>query len=407
MRGSRLVRLAGPPLVFALVLTSCSSGHTGTGGATPPSSAASVRAEVVAVTPATLSGTTPLVVRFRSALSDADPFPTLSPAVPGRWSRAGSTATFSPSQAYPPDIAFRVTLPGAGNISTTIGRPVSAPGSMRFAEQILARLHYLPLRTTAAPPADAAAEAAAVYQPPPGRFSWRYPDTPEVIQHDWDPAKTNVVLRAAVIAFQHWWHLTQDGAIGPQTWQALVQADLDDAVDPDQYSFVAADLYPRPQTLTVWVDGHVVLTSPVNGGVPAAPTPLGTFPVYLRYTATTMQGTNPDGTKYKDKGVPWVNYFTGGSAVHGFPRASYGYPQSVGCLELPIPTAKTVYGLIDYGTLVNVTGPYVPPPKVASPAAPSPSPTGSSSPTPTGSATALPAGGNGHAHASSYAHDGL
>jgi lipoprotein-anchoring transpeptidase ErfK/SrfK len=71
-----------------------------------------------------------------------------------------------------------------------------------------------------------------------------------------------------------------------------------------------------------------------------------------------MSGTNPDGSHYSDPGVPWVNYFSAGSAVHGFPRSSYGFPQSVGCLELPIPTAKTVFGLISYGTLVNVAGPH-------------------------------------------------
>jgi lipoprotein-anchoring transpeptidase ErfK/SrfK len=126
------------------------------------------------------------------------------------------------------------------------------------------------------------------------------------------------------------------------------------------------------------VAGHTVLSSPVNGGVASAPTPLGTYPVYERFTSTTMSGTNPDGSQYKDPGVPWVNYFSGGSAVHGFPRASYGSPQSVGCLELPISTAKEVFDLIDYGTLVNVAGPRVKPVSSANPAPPpatgSPSP---------------------------------
>jgi hypothetical protein len=124
--------------------------------------------------------------------------------------------------------------------------------------------------------------------------------------------------------------------------------------------------------------------------VAGAPTPLGTYPVYERFTSTTMQGTNPDGSHYKDPGVPWVNYFSGGSAVHGFPRASYGFPQSVGCLELPIGTAKTVYGMINYGTLVTVEGPYVPA-TTATPGAPSsPKPTGSASPKHTSKPTSSP-----------------
>jgi lipoprotein-anchoring transpeptidase ErfK/SrfK len=189
------------------------------------------------------------------------------------------------------------------------------------------------------------------------------------------------VLRGAIIAFQHQHNLAVDGSIGKDTWKALTKADLADDVDPDKYSFVSANL-ELPQTLSVWVDGHTVLTSPVNGGVSGAPTPLGTFPVYERLTSTTMSGTNPSGSHYSDPGVPWVNYFSGGSAVHGFPRASYGSPQSVGCLELPIPTAKTVFGLIDYGTLVHVAGPFVPSASSGAPAPPSGS-SHSSSPKPT------------------------
>jgi hypothetical protein len=101
-----------------------------------------------------------------------------------------------------------------------------------------------------------------------------------------------------------------------------------------------------------------------------------------------MQATNPDGTHYKDKGVPWVNYFSGGSAVHGFVRSSYGTPQSVGCLELPPDTAKKVYDLVDYGTLVTVAGPYVKPPKVAKPAPPKPKHSKHPKPTASASSTA-------------------
>jgi hypothetical protein len=29
--------------------------------------------------------------------------------------------------------------------------------------------------------------------------------------------------------------------------------------------------------------------------------------------------------------------------VHGFVRASYGFPQSLGCVELPVPTAEVAF----------------------------------------------------------------
>jgi lipoprotein-anchoring transpeptidase ErfK/SrfK len=68
-----------------------------------------------------------------------------------------------------------------------------------------------------------------------------------------------------------------------------------------------------------------------------------------------MKGTNPDGTKYNDPGVPYINYFNGGDAIHGFERASYGSAQSLGCIELPYDAAAQVWDLIDYGTVVTVS----------------------------------------------------
>ena len=52
--------------------------------------------------------------------------------------------------------------------------------------------------------------------------------------------------------------------------------------------------------------------------------------------------------------MPWVNYFNGGDAVHGYIRPTYGVPQSNGCVELPIATAQKVYGMLAVGDLVIV-----------------------------------------------------
>src|SRR6185437_15188755 len=126
----------------------------------------------------------------------------------------------------------------------------------------------------------------------------------------------------------------------------------DDARRPDR---VPVKPRPIPETLEVHRGSRVVLSTPANTGVAGATTQQGTFPIYARYTSTTMTGTNPDGSKYSDPGVPWVNYFNGGDAVHGFPRASYGTPQSNGCVELPIGTAARVYPLLAIGDLVIVS----------------------------------------------------
>ena len=53
--------------------------------------------------------------------------------------------------------------------------------------------------------------------------------------------------------------------------------------------------------------------------------------------------------------MPWVNYFNGGDAVHGYERGSYGFPQSNGCVELPIATAAEVYPMLAVGDIVWVT----------------------------------------------------
>ena len=91
-----------------------------------------------------------------------------------------------------------------------------------------------------------------------------------------------------------------------------------------------------------------------NTGVAGAATALGTYPVYARYQSTTMTGTNPDGSHYSDPGVLWVAYFNGGDAVHYIPRASYGSPQSLGCIELPYAAAEQAWGYLTYGTPVTV-----------------------------------------------------
>jgi hypothetical protein len=67
-----------------------------------------------------------------------------------------------------------------------------------------------------------------------------------------------------------------------------------------------------------------------------------------------MSGMNPNGSHYSDPGIPWISYFNGGDALHGFIRYSYGYPQSLGCVEMPFASAATVWPHTPIGTLVTV-----------------------------------------------------
>src|SRR4029079_5017738 len=92
-----------------------------------------------------------------------------------------------------------------------------------------------------------------------------------------------------------------------------------------------------------WHNGRTVLTSPGNTGVPAAPTQLGTFPVFEHIPLGTMSGTTPDGAPYNAPGIRYISYFNGGDAIHAFTRASFGTPQSLGCVEIPPDSAAKVW----------------------------------------------------------------
>jgi lipoprotein-anchoring transpeptidase ErfK/SrfK len=119
------------------------------------------------------------------------------------------------------------------------------------------------------------------------------------------------------------------------------------------YTFVSVS-EGSPETETTWHNGRNVVHGLVNTGIPAAPTATGTFPVFEHLPVTTMSGTNPDGSHYSDPGIPWTSYFNGGDALHGFIRGGYGYPQSLGCVEMPFSEAHAVYQYTPIGTLVHV-----------------------------------------------------
>lgn len=306
-------------------------------------------------------GVTPIVIRFSQPLSaSAVHDVSLSPSVPGTWTLSGGTTMrFVPKGAYAPFSKVSVTVKSA--VASAAGahlrRPlrfsfsVGAPSSTRL-EQLLAMQGYLPLRFHAAHRLShtVAADQAALFAPPAGRLLWD-PGWPATLHVLWahDPS---LVIRGAVMAFESWHNMTMDGVAGPAVWTALEQAQEKGKRSPVAYSYAIAS-ESSPESLTVWHAGHQVLHSLANTGIPAAPTALGTYPVYERLQNQVMQGTNPDGSHYADP-VSWVAYFNGGDAVHYFPRASFGYPQSLGCVELPYAAAQTAWGYLTYGTLVTV-----------------------------------------------------
>jgi peptidoglycan hydrolase-like protein with peptidoglycan-binding domain len=186
-----------------------------------------------------------------------------------------------------------------------------------------------------------------------GSFVWRYPNIPASLAAQWQPGVDTPLVTGAVMAFQSDHGLDDNGDLDAAFWADLFQAVAGDQVDKSPYDYLEVST-TLPETLSVWRDGAVIYTSPCNTGISEAPTAPGTYPVYARYLSTTMSGYNPDGSYYDDPGVPDVAYFNGGDAVHGFPRYSYGFPQSLGCVELPFAAAATVFPYDLIGTLVTV-----------------------------------------------------
>jgi hypothetical protein len=110
-----------------------------------------------------------------------------------------------------------------------------------------------------------------------------------------------------------------------------------------------------PERLYLVYYNHVVFETLVNTGIPQSPTPDGVFRIYKRERSMTMSGYNPaTGMWYNDPGVKYVNFFHYGDAIHAFPRKGYGWPQSLGCVELKLPAAKYLYPRLKNGTPVAI-----------------------------------------------------
>jgi peptidoglycan hydrolase-like protein with peptidoglycan-binding domain len=289
--------------------------------------------------------------------------PQLRPATPGRWRLVDAhTLIFQPEG---PGFAFgstlHVVLPkpillaGRGTSPTTTVRWHIPLGSTLRLQQLLAQLGYLPLDWVPAKAglSTARAQLAASVSAPAGGFVWRYPKTPPELQVQWRAGQLNQITRGAVMMFENMHGLAADGLAGPRVWREIVADALAGKRRDAGYTYVFVHRN-LPQSLNLWHNGRVILKSPGNTGVPAAPTQLGTYPVFEHISSGTMSGTNPDGSHYLDPGIQYISYFHQGDAIHAFNRASFGTPQSLGCVELPVAAAAKVWPYTPIGTLVTI-----------------------------------------------------
>ena len=104
------------------------------------------------------------------------------------------------------------------------------------------------------------------------------------------------------------------------------------------------------QKVYVYENGSLVRTMIASTGVPATPTVLGTYRIYVRYLKQNMSGPG-----YYLPNVPYVQYFYQGYGLHGtYWHNNFGRPMSRGCVNLTVADAEWLYRWAPIGTLVRV-----------------------------------------------------
>jgi peptidoglycan hydrolase-like protein with peptidoglycan-binding domain len=315
-----------------------------------------------------ITPSTPISLTFSKPVSKAldGHMPTVTPAGAGAWQPVSShEIRFVPSDyGYGLDQKVSVALPAGVELAggTAVGTAstgnwtVPAGTTMRL-QQILGALNYLPLNfkyAGAGPGTTWADQETAAVNPPKGHFNWRWSNTPSALTDQWQAGTAGQVTKGAVMQFENQHDMTADGVAGPAVWKALITAMIHHQTNTAGYTFVQVS-EGSPESLSLWHDGDMKLSGiPVNTGVPGADTATGTYPVFEHLPSTTMIGTNVDGSHYTDPGILYVSYFNGGDALHAYPRASYGFPQSNGCVEMETGNAAAVYPYTPIGALVDV-----------------------------------------------------
>ncbi len=333
----------------------------------PPSSS-----PVLAASPAPgsqISPASPILLTFSKPVSEVlgSGHPQLSSGAAGAWHVANShTLEFRPSGfGLPLGSQLHLTLPHpvavstAGSAALTETSQVSwtvPPGSTVRLHQLLAQEGYLPVswQPSGAEVAHTpSAEAAAAVQPPAGSFGWRYPNTPHQLREKWSPTQATVLTQGAVMKFENENGIPVDGVAGPGVWRKLMANAIAGKRLTEGYSYVYVHR-EIPETATLWSAGRTVLVSAANTGISGAETALGSYPVFEHIPEGTMSGTNPDGSHYQDPGIKWISYFHGGDALHNFDRSSFGTPQSLGCVELPLAASAEIWKYTPIGTVVTI-----------------------------------------------------
>jgi hypothetical protein len=120
------------------------------------------------------------------------------------------------------------------------------------------------------------------------------------------------------------------------------------------------------QTLTAYLNGKPVVTTPVTTGRPALPTPIGSYHVYLRASPYTFISPWPAGSPYWYPPTPvtWAIEFYEGDFLHndpGEPSGAFGAGSqdgpyaSHGCVHVPYSVMAFLWSWLPMGSQVVVS----------------------------------------------------
>ncbi len=116
----------------------------------------------------------------------------------------------------------------------------------------------------------------------------------------------------------------------------------------DEVRWIDVDL--SEQLLTAYEGNTPVHSYLISSGLPATPTPVGQFRVWIKLRYDDMAGAD-----YYIEDVPFVMYFYGGYGLHGVTwHGNFGHPMSHGCVNQPTDEAEWLFNFADVGTLVNI-----------------------------------------------------
>jgi lipoprotein-anchoring transpeptidase ErfK/SrfK len=104
------------------------------------------------------------------------------------------------------------------------------------------------------------------------------------------------------------------------------------------------------QRIFAFENGQLVRSHLVSTGLPATPTVLGDYKIYVKYTADDMSGPG-----YFLPQVPYTMYFYAGYAIHGtYWHNAFGREMSHGCVNLPVDESAWFFNWASVGTPVRV-----------------------------------------------------